>query len=253
MRLQFIEMGPALLIEQDRRVLVVADLHMGIESGLERHGVHVASRSAARADRVLACIEEVDPDLLLLLGDVKHNVPVTSRQEYRELPRILAAFRDRVPLRVVPGNHDGGIGRFLEPGELLPPDGALIDGVGYLHGHTHPTPDLPGHLIVLGHLHPVVSLIDLVGCAARARPAYVYSTAADLAGPDGTPSPNPTRLLVVPAFNEFAGGVDVGRLRKSGLGPLSRCIDEKNAEVFLADGTYVGSPASLSPPEDDRG
>ncbi len=243
MRLHFIENGPALLVEQDRRVLVVADLHMGIESGLERHGVHITSRSAARTDRVIACIEEAKPDLLLLLGDVKHNVPVTSRQEYRELPGILEAFRDRVPISVAPGNHDGGIGRFLDAGELLPAGGALIDGVGYLHGHTHPAPELFGHLIVLGHHHPVVSLVDSVGCAARARPAYLYSGLE-------TPSGDRARLLFVPAFNEFAGGIDVGRLRESGLGPLSRCIDEKNAEVYLADGTYVGSPATLCPADD---
>jgi len=251
MRLNFVENGPALLVEHDRRVLVIADLHIGIESGLERHGVHITSRSTARTDRALACIEETEPDLLLLLGDVKHNVPVTSRQEYRELPGILEAFRDRVPLHVAPGNHDGGIGRFLEPGELLPPGGALIDGVGYLHGHTHPDPRLFGHLIILGHHHPVVSLIDSVGCAARARPAYLYSGLAASCLPEETPPESRSRLLFVPAFNEFAGGIDVGRLWGSGLGPLSRCIDEKTAEVFLADGTYVGSPATLCP--GDRG
>jgi len=251
MRLNFVENGPALLVEHDRRVLVIADLHIGIESGLERHGVHITSRSTARTDRALACIEETEPDLLLLLGDVKHNVPVTSRQEYRELPGILEAFRDRVPLHVAPGNHDGGIGRFLEPGELLPPGGALIDGVGYLHGHTHPDPRLFGHLIILGHHHPVVSLIDSVGCAARARPAYLYSGLAASCLPEETPPESRSRLLFVPAFNEFAGGIDVGRLWGSGLRPLSRCIDEKTAEVFLADGTYVGSPATLCP--GDRG
>jgi len=246
MHLHFIESGPALLVEQDRRVLVVADLHMGIESGLERHGVHITSRSAARTERVIACIGETQPDLLLLLGDVKHNVPVTSRQEYRELPGVLQAFRDLVPIAVAPGNHDGGIGRFLEPGELLPAEGSLIDGVGYLHGHTRPDPELFGHLVVLGHHHPVVSLVDAVGCAARAWPAYLY------AGLDGECLPTPTgadrtRLLFVPAFNEFAGGIDIGRLRESRLGPLSRCIDERTAEVFLADGTYLGSPATLCP------
>ncbi|ABN57181.1 MULTISPECIES: metallophosphoesterase [Methanoculleus] len=243
MHLHFIENGPALLVESDRRVLVVADLHMGIESGLERHGVHIASRSAARADRVIACIEEAEPDLLLLLGDVKHNVPVTSRQEYRELPAVLRSFRDHVPIAVAPGNHDGGIGRFLEPGELLPAEGTLIDGIGYLHGHTHPAPELHGHLVVVGHHHPVVSLVDTVGCAARARPAYLYSGFEE-------PSGERTRLLFVPTFNEFAGGIDVGRLRESGLGPLSRCIDKNSAEVYLADGTYVGSPATLCPADD---
>ncbi len=247
MRLHFIENGPALLVERDRRVLVIADLHMGIESGLKRHGVHVASRSAARRDRVLACIEETEPDLLILLGDVKHNVPATSRQEYLELPGVLDAFRESVPLAVVPGNHDGGIGRFLDPGELLPIDGVVIDGVGYLHGHTHPDPELFGRLIVLGHHHPVVSLMDTVGCAARARPAYLYSGLAAPCLPEGPAPASPTRVLFVPAFNEFAGGIDIGRLRGSGLGPLSRCIDDRTAEVFLADGTYVGSPATLCP------
>jgi len=244
MRLHFIENGPALLVEQEQRVLVVADLHMGIESGLERYGVHITSRSTARAERVIACIKETEPDLLLLLGDVKHNVPVTTRQEYRELPRILQSFRELVPIAVTPGNHDGGIDRFLLEGELLPAGGTIIEGVGYLHGHTHPAAGLSSHLIILGHHHPVVSLMDAVGCAARARPAYLYSVFEE-------PTGERTRLLFVPAFNEFAGGIDVGLLRESGLGPLSRCIDEKNAEVFLADGTYVGSPATLCPAEID--
>ncbi|MEG3057054.1 MAG: hypothetical protein RQM90_13995 [Methanoculleus sp.] len=123
----------------------------------------------------------------------------------------------------------------------------VIDGVGYLHGHTHPDPELFGRLIVLGHHHPVVSLMDTVGCAARARPAYLYSGLAAPCLPEGPAPASPTRVLFVPAFNEFAGGIDIGRLRGSGLGPLSRCIDDRTAEVFLADGTYVGSPATLCP------
>ncbi len=249
MQLHFIESGPALLVEDTRRVLVVADLHIGIESGLARHGVHVSSRSSRRVERVLACIRETDPDLLLLLGDVKHNVPVTSRQEFAELPGVLERFRKAVPLAVVPGNHDGGIDRFLEPGELLPADGTVIDNVGYLHGHTHPAVDLLGRLVVLGHLHPVVSLRDEVGCSARARPAYCYAGLDEecLLGKERCPERAATRLLFVPAFNEFSGGIDILRIRASGLGPLSRCMNETTAEVYLADGTYLGTPASLSP------
>jgi len=135
------------------------------------------------------------------------------------------------PLLLVHGaGHDHGVWDEV---------GARLAGAG-LHAIA---PDLPGHLVVVGHHHPVVSLVDSVGCAARARPAYLYSTVEE-------PSGERTRLLFVPAFNEFAGGIDVGRLRESGLGPLSRCIDEKNAEVFLADGTYVGSPATLCPADD---
>lgn len=229
MRPTFFPDCPALLIENTIRVLVVADLHFGIESGLARAGVHVRSRSREREERVLAAVRDAKPDLVLLLGDVKHSVPLTSRQEYSELPGILDRIRALAPLRVTPGNHDGGIARFLGEDELLPANGALIDGVGYLHGHTRPAEELSGHLLVIGHLHPAVSLCDEVGCSLRAEPAYLYS-----------PMEDGTRLLVVPSACEFAGGVDVLELGESGLGPLSRCIDQENAEVWLRDGTYIG-------------
>lgn len=50
-----------------------------------------------------------------------------------------------------------------------------------------------------------------------------------------------TRVLFVPAFFELAGGMDVCEIKKSGLSPLSRCIIEETADVFLADGTYVNT------------
>jgi len=248
MHLHFLEDGPALLVEGSRRVLVIADLHIGYESGLARQGVHIGSRSAGRIERAAACVREASPDLVLLLGDVKHSVPKTSRQEYRELPLLLDTLREHAPLKVAPGNHDGGLGQFLRPHELLPADGALIDGVGYLHGHTRPAPALLGRLIVLGHHHPVVSLQDEVGCALRARPAYIYAGLDEgcLAGGKAAAGGG-TRLLFMPAFNELSGGIDVLQVQGSGLGPLSRCMREEEAEVYLADGTYLGSPATLRP------
>ena len=48
----------------------------------------------------------------------------------------------------------------------------------------------------------------------------------------------------MPAFNEFTG-FDLTRMQESNLGPLSRCMDFGNAEVFLTDGTYLGLLGSL--------
>ncbi|HXW99134.1 MAG TPA: metallophosphoesterase [Methanomicrobiales archaeon] len=260
MALHFLPGGPALVVENTERVLVIADLHIGIESDLDVHGVHIPSQTQGRLDRVLACIDEGRPDLVLLLGDVKHSVPLTTRQEYHEIPTLLDAIRSRAPLKVVPGNHDGGIERFLKEGEILPMKGALIDGVGYLHGHTYPDPALLGHFLVIGHHHPMVSLRDEVGCALRDR-AYLLATVdvKCLGAKAGSGKKNrgdgdgeregkeaeeeeggcPTKVLVMPAFNEFTG-FDVTRMRESGLGPLSKCMDFPDAEVFLTDGTYLG-------------
>ncbi|MDD1661080.1 MAG: metallophosphoesterase [Methanomicrobiales archaeon] len=248
MALHFLPDGPALVIEHTERILVIADLHIGIESDLDVHGVHIPSQTRGRLDRVLACIDEGKPDLVLLLGDVKHSVPLATRQEYFEIPELLREIRSRAPLRVVPGNHDGGLERFLEKGELLPKRGALIDGIGYLHGHTYPDPSLLGHLLVIGHHHPMVTLRDEVGCALRDR-AYLLTSVdeeclgiAGVGGGEGEDSP--TRVLVMPAFNEFTG-FDITRIQESGLGPLSRCMDFPDAEVFLTDGTYLGLLGSL--------
>jgi hypothetical protein len=243
MTLRFLPEGPALVVENAERVLVIADLHIGIESDLEAHGVHIPSQGRGRLDRILACIEDGRPDLVLLLGDVKHSVPLTTRQEYRELPLLLREIRSRAPMKLVPGNHDGGIERFLEEGELLPARGALIDGVGYLHGHTYPDPSLLGHLLVIGHHHPMIALRDEVGCALRDRAYLLTSVDEGCLGLGdegrGEGEPGPTRVLVMPAFNELTG-YDLTRMGESTLGPLSRCMDFVNAEVFLTDGTYLG-------------
>jgi uncharacterized protein len=239
--LRFLPEGPALVVENTERVLVIADLHIGIESDLDVHGIHIPSQTRGRLDRVLTCIEKGRPDLVILLGDVKHSVPLTTRQEYREIPALLQEIRSRAPLRVVPGNHDGGIERFLREGEMLPMRGALIDGVGYLHGHTYPDPALLGHLLVIGHHHPMVAIQDEVGCALRDR-AYLLAAVDECClgiGGKEEGLTDPTRILVMPAFNEFTG-YDLTKMRESTLGPLSKCMDFPNAEVFLTDGTYLG-------------
>ena len=39
MKLEFLSPGPALLVSNEIKVLAVADLHLGIESDLDRHGL----------------------------------------------------------------------------------------------------------------------------------------------------------------------------------------------------------------------
>lgn len=243
---EFISGGPALLMENTRRTLVIADAHFGAEAGFSRKGVHIASNSSDRLRRICACIDETNPDMLLFLGDLKHSVPMMSRQEFAELPGILETIRHRVPFRLIPGNHDGGIERFLEEGELLPKSGMMIDGTWYVHGHMHLPPESAGHLVVCGHHHPVVSLYDEVGCALRAQPAYLLAEVKEeCAGLAPGANGRSTRILFMPAFFEYAGGIDVRTIHASRLSPVSRCFDAEHAEVFLGDGTYIDRLGAL--------
>lgn len=251
MRLEFVGEGPALLVRDEIRVLVVADLHLGIESDMARHGMHFRSRSRERMERLEACIRKKKPDLLVLLGDIKHNVPITSRQEYIELPEAVSRLRALVPVRVFPGNHDTGIGRFFSEEEILPREGGVIDGTGYIHGHTYPAPDLAGRLIISGHHHPMVNLQDEVGCSLRSA-AYLHVPLEESCiGFSKEGDTGRSRVLFMPAFNELTG-YDILKTVQDPFSPLSRCMKTGEAEVYLTDGTYIGPLSVLEEHGRDR-
>jgi hypothetical protein len=250
MKMEFIE-GPALVIEGEQRMLVVADLHFGIEADLAAHGLHFKSRSRRRLERLHSVIDSAKPDALVLLGDVKHSIPSLTWQEHHEMPKILDTLRTRIPIHVFPGNHDIGIERFLQDGEIRPKDGAVLDGVGYQHGHMHPSPALAGHLVVVGHHHPLLSLRDEVGCALQS-PAYLRA-GIDTGTPGMEPSGRnrlPGRVLFMPSFNEIAG-YDILQIIKKPFSPLSRLMKKEDTEIILADGTYIGPLRALIPDETD--
>ncbi|MDH7593377.1 MAG: metallophosphoesterase [Methanomicrobiales archaeon] len=243
MKIEFMPEGPALLLHNRMRVLAIADLHFGIEADLAARGVHIPSRGRERLERVLECIGRAEPDLLVVLGDLKHTVPRATWQERMEIPMVLERLRGRVPIRVAIGNHDAGLERYLVGEELMPARGGEVDGVWYMHGHTYPPPECRSDLIVLGHHHPMISLHDEVGCALHDR-AYLLAVldprCLGLAERgDGT-----VKGLFMPAFNEL-GGFDALRLKECELGPISRCMDAEQAEVYLTDGTYLGTIAAI--------
>lgn len=245
MDITFLESGPAIQMEEEKRILVLADLHMGIESDLRLHGIHLQSRAKERINRLTNLIKDSSPDIVLMLGDIKHRVPGTSWQEFREIPELLNTVRNYADLMITPGNHDPGIQEFMKKGELLGTNGVLLDGIGYLHGHTTPDPVLAGHLIIAGHHHPSIHLYDEVGIALR-TPCYLLAELKmdlfrDTTDPDGEKS---SRLLLIPAFNEFTG-YGIEKTLKSPFSPLSRSIQVETAECLLPDGTYAGDVPTL--------
>ena len=115
----------------------------------------------------------------------------------------------------------------------------------------YPALDLAGHLIVIGHHHPLLSLKDEVGCALNS-PAYLRAglntTALGMAA--DTEGATPTRVLFMPAFNEIAG-YDLLQITKNPFSPLSRHMLQDEAEIILADGTYIGPLCSFLSDESD--
>jgi uncharacterized protein len=259
MEITFLKEGPALIIETKQRLLIVADLHMGIETDLRIHGIHIPSQGEERIKRLMNLIYQNRPDSIIILGDVKHRVPGTSWQEFREIPSLFSAIRKEVKLMVTPGNHDPGIEEFLRQDEILRRDGSLIDGIGFIHGHMKPSLNLAGSLIISGHHHPIISLYDQVGIALRS-PCYVLGELdnAIFDKPESNKNKSDvdcnmsseistlgsTRILLIPAFNECVG-YGIERTFRSPFSPISKAIIKETAECLLPDGTYAGDILGL--------
>jgi putative SbcD/Mre11-related phosphoesterase len=240
---------PAAVATTDgQRLLVVADYHAGIERGLRRDGVELASDAETRRSRLLVLLEETTPDGLVVLGDLGHAIGEPAGTEREELVDLLDAVE--VPVTLVRGNHDGDIEAFLaETGSAVTVTsghGTRIGSVGFAHGHTWPSQDvLAAEVVCVGHEHPVVRLEDEVG-GTRAERAWLrgridpvpFETKFDgVLGIDAD-------LVVFPAFNDRSGGTWVNVEGQDFLAPFLP-DGLAQGEAYLLDGTRLGAYQTL--------
>lgn len=265
---------PALLVEAGERVLIAADLHLGMEYELAKLGVYIPYQTNRIKEEMLALIREHRPDRLVLLGDVKHGVPVTSFLERREIPLFFQALQGEVEhIDVTRGNHDGNIQHLVPEGVKIHSSRGVILGdhprVAAFHGHAWPHPQALGaDLIVMGHSHPTVLLSTPLGIRISKR-AWVKGEMDTLgaaralldrkggkAGDDPAEafeaefgvSVGETEMIIMPTFNDLLGGLPVNsEAPRSLLGPLLRtgAADIEGFGVYLLDGTYLGEVGFL--------
>ncbi len=269
---------PALLLRRrGERVVVLGDLHIGWEVTLSQQGIHIPSQTGKMLQRLKAIIEKEHPSRIIMLGDVKHSVTGAELEEWRDVPDFFEALLKLVPaVQVILGNHDGNL-EPLTPSkvEILPSTGlALWNRFGLLHGHAWPSPEILGcETLILGHLHPAVTLRDALGYRLT-KPAWVTAPCDPKKLVRGTlkaagiqPKGNleevleekfrvklaTTRCVFVPPFNDFLGGRPVNSRKieethaGERLGPVLRsgAVDMDDAEVHLLDGTYLGRVKQL--------
>ena len=243
---------PALVIDNSSRTLVISDIHLGIEWDLYHRGISIPSQVEKRKKRVSGYLEKVKPERIVLLGDIKHNVPRTSWQEKKEVPDFLELLAESAIVDIVPGNHDGDI-ECLVPENVTVHDmkGCVIDGVGYFHGHTWPDVGLfSAPYVVMSHNHPTVRFTDSLGHSVS-EPVWIrthflekpimehYGDIDEWGSPD---------VIIMPAFNELCGGIPFNEsLREELLGPLfaKHAVELDKARAYLLDGTDLGTIVGL--------
>lgn len=172
------------------RALVVADVHIGYEFAAQRRGGYLplVEHGERVGLRLRAMAHELDAVRVIIAGDLRHSTRDVDELERTELACLAEAIGEEIALDVVLGNHDRGgaiVGR-----ETAGP--LRVGGVDVTHVPPVATPD---RWTISGHLHPRTTVRDETGAAARFRCALVGE-----------------RLVVLPAFSDWAGGAAAKRL-----------------------------------------
>jgi DNA ligase-associated metallophosphoesterase len=175
--------------------LIVADLHLEKGSAFAVRGQLLPPYdSRATLDRLEAEIVELDPAMVVLLGDSFHDTKAIPRMAADDRARLdrLAAGRDWLWLE---GNHDReALARDADTASHLP--GRIVGdmALGALrltHEPEAQSADDDRRGEVAGHLHPAAK-VAAYGRGVR-RPCFVT---------DGS-------RIVLPAFGAFTGGLNV--------------------------------------------
>jgi putative SbcD/Mre11-related phosphoesterase len=229
---------PALMVDD---ILVVADLHIGLEEELREKGIRVPSRAEAMGRKLIELADRRGASRLVILGDVKHLVPKMASRERRD---VYVFFRDLAPrfreMYIAQGNHDGMLKNIVPRSvRFKPAYGFRIEDVGFCHGHAWPYKKvMEGSVLVMGHNHPAAAFRDALGsrqivpCWMRVPFARKHKRYPKL----------PREAIVVPSFNELCGGMPVNDVRARFIGPLfdEDLVRVEDASVHLLDGTNLG-------------
>jgi putative SbcD/Mre11-related phosphoesterase len=230
---------PALLLKNN--VLVIVDLHIGIEYEIYRSGITVPSQIEKMEKRIDKIIKENKVKHLVIIGDVKHQIPDTSRQEYQEIPKFLKHFD--VKISIVKGNHDGNIERLAPKNiDIYDSKGFKIDDVILIHGHAWPNQEnLDAEYLIMGHVHPAVEFWTddfrttepcWLKCKIdkeKIKEKYKIET-------------NLKEAIIMPVFNHLISGIAFNSEDFEPISPLLRneVLKWKEADVHLLDGTFLG-------------
>jgi len=242
-----------LLYNERKKGLIIADLHLGIEAEFAKGGVHVRSRTNELLNHILSLVKEHKAEYVIFLGDIKHNIPGTSMQEYMEIPSFFDELLEKTKeVHIVKGNHDGGIERIVPDGVCVHgSDGFVWEGLGLFHGHTWPNEDvMRSKLVLMAHIHPIVKFSD-GRYSIVSEPCWLtgkWTTFAKKKNENLDIDGEFADVIVMPAYNEYLSGSAVNEPGRQLIGPVmkNKVFDLDNALVYLLDGTYLGDVCSLT-------
>jgi len=189
--------GSGALVLPERRTVVFADLHFEKGSAYAERGALLPPwDSAATLERMEAVLACHAPDRVICLGDSFHDTGGGGRMA-GPLAGRLRRLADRYDWIWIAGNHDPEIPQGAGGCAV---DRYNLGGLLFLHEPEEQGPDeRAGRFQICGHFHPKARI--RAGPRRVTRPCFI--------GDD--------RLLILPSFGAFTGGLDIMNPAIAGL------------------------------------
>ena len=235
---------PALILKNEKKNLVVTDVHIGFESSMKSNEIFIGKNSTVNEtiQELSEIIDAEKPDSVILLGDIKSSIKNISRNEWDEVPLFFERIKEKCDVILIPGNHDANIQRLI-PKEvtMISPTGMVEENTLLTHGHTMPSENF-AHVkkIIMGHIHPVFFQEDSVLNGQRVWVSLKINK--EQIFPSGS---GELEITIVPSFNKYFYATQKKYYRKS-ISPIIERIKKINsAKIVTLDGSILGDESII--------
>ncbi len=235
---------PALILEGEKKYLVVTDIHIGFESSMASNEIFIGKNSTTNESiqELSEMIDLENPDSVVLLGDIKSSIKSITRNEWDEVPLFFKKIREKCDVVLIPGNHDSNIQRLVPNDvEMISSTGMVEENILLTHGHTMPSENF-SHVdkIIMGHIHPVFFQEDSIMNGQRVWVSIKTEKENIFPNKSGE-----IEITIVPSFNRYFYATHRKQYKKSISPIISKIKEVSKAKIITLDGTIIGNESNI--------
>lgn len=184
----------------DKKILIIADLHIGYEVKLQKLGLQIPYYSEEKIlNKLKLLLETYKPEMVIINGDLKHDFASFEGNVKRIIISVLDTISTFSKLKILIGNHDHSVLGLLKYKEFDIEEYYIYNSYFICHGDKFFHESVKDNIktIIIGHQHPAIILKE----SGRKEKYKCFIT--------GMNTLRKKEILVLPSFNDITIGTDL--------------------------------------------